>query len=120
MFKKLLFLLTAAAIYLHYYPQPKLDALFVEYSNKVSEMLGENFGTQATKKASTVYDKLATGFNSFTPDEQALVKEISLNRASIKQFNEQHCRGSQRNHPVFHTDNLRKVCDQVHRFLSAR
>lgn len=120
MFKKLLFLITAAAVYLHFNPSPDLEKKYLSYSNELSNITAEFFGASMKVKASSVYDDLSKEFNSFSREEQNYIKEITLNKKAIATFQRNNCEGSFNGHRVFHPTNLKKVCKSMEDYLMRR
>jgi len=110
--KKLLILIVAAALFLHFYPQPKLEAWYTEQKAVVIDIFSEAADTKVRLKADKVYSDLESQLNSFSSEERDFVKELTNNRKSIENFFNDYCQGKQPS-PFLHPRNQEKVCHTI-------
>ncbi len=110
--KKLLILIVAAALFLHFYPQPKLEAWYTEQKAVVIDIFSEAADTKVRLKADKVYSDLKSQLNSFNNEEKDFVKEVTNNRKSIEAFFIDYCQGKQPS-PMLRPRNQEKVCQTI-------
>jgi len=115
--KNILILIVAAAVYLHFYPQPKLEAEFEKYKQEFLSLFSDATDTGIRLKSDKIFKDLEPQFNSFTQREISKLKEITSTRANVKQFYQQQC-NSNKGHPVFHPTNIEKVCNTIANYES--
>jgi hypothetical protein len=113
--KKLLILIVAAALFLHFYPQPELENWFNEQKTVVMETFSEATDTQVRLKSDIIYNELENQFDHFTHEEQTFLKEMTVDRKSVKSFFVNYCEGKQRS-PNFHRDNQEVVCRKISQY----
>ncbi len=113
--KKLLILIVATALFLHFYPQPELEDWFTEQKTMVMETFSEATDTKVRLKADVIYKELENQFDRFTNEEQAFLQEMTIDRKSVKSFFVTFCEGKQRS-PNFHRDNQEKVCRKISQY----
>ncbi len=113
--KNLLILIVAAALFLHFYPQPKLEDWFGEQKDTVLEVFSGATDTQIRLKADKIYTDLEEQFEHFSTEEQEFLQNITTDRESVKAFFVEFCEGKQRS-PQLHTENQKKVCDKIGEF----
>ena len=113
--KKLLILIVAAALFLHFYPQPDVEEWFTEQKTKVSDTFSEATDTQVRLKADKIYNDLKDQFANFSNEEQVFLQEITVDRQSVKAFFVEFCEGNEQS-PNFHRENQEKVCRKIAQF----
>lgn len=113
--KKLLILIVAAALFLHFYPQPELEDWFIEQKTVVMESFSEATDTQVRLKSDIIYNELKHEFDHFTNEEQAFLKEMTIDRKSVKSFFVTFCEANQRS-PNFHRNNQEIVCRKISQY----
>lgn len=113
--KKLLILIVAAAVFLHFYPQPKLTAWYEQQMNTVMTTFNEITDTQVRLKAEKVYRQIEPKFDQFNPDEQQFVREITASRQAVKSFYFQHCDNKVPTQRL-HRKNQALVCQEISTF----
>tara|TARA_B110000467_G_C18221053_1_gene423028 strand:+ start:375 stop:731 length:357 start_codon:yes stop_codon:yes gene_type:complete len=116
--KKLLILIVAISVYLHFYPNAEVTKFYSEKKEWLSDFFSEYTDTKARMKSSIIYDNLESEFNSFSEKEIAHLKEITDSRHNVKDFNKNFCQPSQR-HEVFHKSNQTKVCNAISVYISS-
>ena len=113
--KKLLILIVAAALFLHFYPQPELEDWFSEKKVTALAIFSKATETQVRLKASKIYDDLESQFNAFNTDEQKFLKEMTKNRESVKMFYTDFCKVNKQS-PLLHHENQKKVCYTIEQY----
>ena len=115
MFKKLLILIVAGLIYLHFYPNPAVDAWYETQIASLQRTFDDATDTRVGVSGEAIYKDLLSEFPSFTPKEQLYVKEITLTGRSVKHFYEDHCLSGVRD-KAFKLGNHIKVCSAIKRY----
>jgi hypothetical protein len=115
MFKKLLFLIVAALVYLHFYPEPAVDAWYTKQMTMLKMSFDDATGTGVRLKSDVIYKNLLPELSSFSPKEQLYLKELTLTSRSVKDFYENHCKTGKRN-AHFNIKNQQKVCVTISRY----
>jgi hypothetical protein len=110
--KNLLILIVAAALFLHFYPQPELESWFEEQKSTVLEGVSEATDTQVRLKSDKIYNDLKSQFEHFSSEEQNFLQEITADRESVKDFFMEYCKGKKQS-PQFHRENQKKVCRKI-------
>ena len=113
--KNLLILIVAAALFLHFYPQPELEDWFAQQKDSVLEVFSEATDTKVRLKSDKIYSDLKSQFEHFSNEEQKFLKEITIDRKSVKAFFTDFCEGKQQS-PNFHRENQEKVCRKIGEF----
>jgi chlorite dismutase len=113
--KKLLILIVAAALFLHFYPQPKLENWYLEHKTNAIKLFSEATDTKVRLKADKIYMDLKSEFDSFNSEEQQFLKEITADRNTVKAFYIKYCK-SKLQTPHFHRDNQKKVCQTINNY----
>ena len=115
--KNLLILIVAAAIFLHFYPQPKLESWFEEQKAFVLGGFSDATDTKVRLKSDKIYQDLSNHFAQFNAQEQTYVAEITRSRKQVKSFYQSHCLDKKRTTKL-HRDNLIKVCQTISEYSS--
>ncbi len=115
--KKLLILIVAGALYLHFYPNEKLNTWLSEQKTMALETFSDATDTKVRLKADKIYQDLQQNFAQFTPKEEAYVAEITASRKSVKEFYNEYCR-SQKQTPKLHHENVKRVCQVINKYSS--
>ena len=115
--KNLLILIVAAALFLHFYPQPEIEDWFVEQKVAVSAAFSKATDTRVKLKADKIYNDLKSQFNSFTTEEQDFLKKITMDRESVKAFFTDFCKAEKQT-PLLHRENQKKVCKTIEQYSS--
>ncbi|MFB0981988.1 MAG: hypothetical protein QMC62_13870 [Alteromonadaceae bacterium] len=110
--KNLLILIVAAALFLHFYPQPELEDWFSEKKVAAITIFSKATDTQARLKADKIYSDLESQFNTFSTDEQAFLKKITMDRESVQAFFTDFCQSNKQT-PQLHNENQQKVCQTI-------
>jgi hypothetical protein len=115
--KNLLILIVFAAVYLHFYPQPELNAWYEEKKALVLTKFSEATDTKVRLKADKIFTDLKDDFKSFSTEEVAFVQEITSSREKVEAFYHSHC--EQKNYDGhLRSANLKKVCDKITQYRS--
>jgi hypothetical protein len=115
--KHLLFLIVAASVYLHFYPNEKVTTFFNEQKQVLLGQFDELTDTKLQLKADKIYDDLADDLGSFSDKEVERLKKISTSRVNVKEFYSTICKTNKRD-IVFHINNEKKVCKTISRYAS--
>lgn len=110
--KKLLILIVAAALYLHFYPNEKLNNWALEQKQFVLSHFSDATDTKVRLNPNKIFQDLSRDFAQFNSKEKAYVAEITANRTTLKNFYQQHCLNKKQT-PKLHRDNLAKVCHVI-------
>ena len=108
--KNLLILIVAAAVFLHFYPQPELEAWYEEKMTIVMDKFGEFTSTQVQLKPERVYLDIEAKFSTFRKSEQAHVKKITQTSDSIEGYYIRFCKNRSNRDQKLHRNNQEIVC----------
>lgn len=115
--KNLLILIVAAALFLHFYPQPELEDWLAEQKALVINTFSDATDTQVRLKADKIYTDLKSQFGHFSDEEQIFLKEMTVDRKSVKAFFTEFCVDKQQS-PHFHRENQTTVCNKIRQYSS--
>ncbi len=115
--KNILILIVAAAIFLHFYPQPEVTKFYDETRSTLLDGFSEFSDTSVRLKADKIFIDLKPQLNSFSEREVDLLKEITSSRANVNNFYNEHCKAKKRN-ATFHRSNQAKVCQTISQYES--
>lgn len=113
--KNLLFLLAAAAIYLHFYPNEEVTQFYNDKKLFLTSKFNEVGNTKIRLKASKVYEDLEGDLERFSDNEVDRLKSISSSRTNVKEFYLTICKTEKRD-VVFHINNEKKVCAVISKY----
>ncbi|WP_448565065.1 hypothetical protein [Thalassotalea ganghwensis] len=113
--KNLLILIVAFAIFLHFYPQPKLEAWYIEQKHMILEIFGDATDTKVRLRTEKIYEDLEPKFAQFSKKEITYLKEITAERKSVVAFYNNYCETNKGN-PRLHINNKKLVCDTVGKY----
>ena len=115
--KNLLILIVAAAVFLHFYPQPELENWYQE--QKESILTGFNNATDTKVKLSVkkVYSDLEREFKHFTPEEITYATELTSDRDKVIKFYKTYCDKPKPDYN-FQTANQKIVCKVIGKYRS--
>jgi len=113
--KKLLILIVAIALFLHFYPQPEVDEKFTEIKTIALDKFSSATDTKVRLKSDKIYTDLEHKFDSFSEEEQKYLKEITATRKQVKDFYLDYCKGDKQT-IRFHTVNLTSVCRTIDKY----
>jgi len=115
--KKLLIIIAFAALYLHFYPNEKLNNWYSQEKNNLVTKFSEATDTGIKLRAEKIYTDLEPQFDSFSEEEIAELKRITQKRTSVKEFYEIYCNTEQEN-PIFHYLNEEKICTTISKYTA--
>jgi len=113
--KKLLILIVAIALFLHFYPQPEVDEKFTEIKTIALDKFSSATDTKVRLKSDKIYTDLEHKFDSFSEEEQKYLKEITASREQVKEFFYSYCKGDKQT-IKFHAVNFESVCRTISRY----
>jgi len=110
--KNILILIVAAAVFLHFYPQPEVTKFYNETKETLLDGFSEFSDTSVRLKADKIYIDLKPELNSFSSDEVESLKEITSSRNNVNSFYQDFCKSKKRS-AIFHPTNLSKICKTI-------
>ena len=113
--KNLLILIVAAALFLHFYPQPEVTKFYDEQKAALLKGFAEFSDTQVRLKADKIYTDLERELDSFSPDEVAQLKDLTSSRTNVQAYYGTYCQNP-KPHFIFHPKNQKKVCKTIYRY----
>ncbi len=115
--KNILILIVAAAVYLHFYPQPDVTKFYNETRQSLLDSFSEFSDTSVRLKSDKIFIDLKSEFNSFSPDEINSLKEITSSRSNVSEFYQNYCNNKKRS-AIFHQKNQSKICQTIAQYQS--
>ncbi len=116
--KNLLILIVAIALFLHFYPQPKLTSWYQEQKSALLETFSDATDTKVRLNPDKIYRDLEVKFEQFNQDEQGFIKEITSSRKQVKTFYQKYCDNKNVHSPKLHHTNQKVVCDAISPYQS--
>lgn len=113
--KNLLILIVAIALFLHFYPQPKVERWYNEQKDNVLLAFADATDTSVRLKVSKVYDDLEPKLSSFNKKEKVFVTELTSSRKKVTDFYNNHCKKNVREYKLQSANQL-KVCQSIGKF----
>jgi len=113
--KNILILIVAAAIFLHFYPQPELESWFNEQKETALATFSDATDTKVRLKSDKIYQDLEPKLAQFNEEEKKFLKEITASRESVKAFYYQYCEKDKFS-PKFHRTNQKLVCETIYKY----
>jgi nitrogen fixation/metabolism regulation signal transduction histidine kinase len=115
--KNLLILIVFIAVFLHFYPQPKLNNWFEEQKATVLDKFSKATDTKVRLKSDKIFTDLKDEFKSFSEEEVAFVKDITSSREKVEDFFGKYCKNKGFNGNL-RTAHLKTVCAKIERYQS--
>ncbi|GAA5133313.1 hypothetical protein [Thalassotalea piscium] len=117
--KNLLILIVAAAIYLHFYPQPKLESWFEEQKAFVLGEFSDATDTKVRLKSDKIYTDLKPHYNQFSTEELAFIRVVTSDRKSVVSFHKEYCSATKpKRTPKLHNANQTLFCKTINKYQS--
>ncbi|TLU65710.1 hypothetical protein FE810_07230 [Thalassotalea litorea] len=113
--KKLLILIVAAAVYLHYYPSPQLNAWWQQSLQWLDDKTSDYTDTKVGVKPSKLVTVLQPHFDKYSKMEEAYIRELATSRDNIREFHRQYCEEPKGNRRL-NRNNQRQVCDVISQY----
>lgn len=110
--KNLLILIVAAAVFLHFYPQPEVTKFYNEQKEALLDGFSEFSDTKVRLKADKIFTDLQSKLENFSAEELKYLKEITSSRANVKEFYNNHCQKNVSS-ITFHPVNQSDVCKTI-------
>lgn len=114
--KKLLILIVAAAVFLHFYPQPEVEKFYQEQKDAALNAFSEATDTSVRLKVSKVQEDLAKEYSSFRKSEKKRAEQISSTRNNITDYYQTYCVNQPKKDVKFHPDNQKKICQTISKY----
>jgi len=115
--KNLLILIIAAALFLHFYPQPEVTKFYNDQKNRLLDGFSEFSDTNVRLKADKVMIDLKPKLAQFSSEEVKYLEEITSSRSNVKSFFDEYCTNKKRN-AIFHSSNQQEVCKTMSQYES--
>lgn len=115
--KNILILIVAAAVFLHFYPQPEVTKFYNQAKESLQGGFADFSDTNVRLKADKVLIDLRPELKYFSPEEVDLLKEITASRENVKSYYQEYCKSNKRN-AIFHSTNQAKVCKTISQYES--
>ncbi|MDP7592784.1 MAG: hypothetical protein QF552_08865 [Litorilituus sp.] len=115
--KKLLILIVAIALFLHFYPQPEVTKFYNAQKNALIASFSEFSDTKIRLKADKIFTDLQPDFDRFSAREIKYLKEITASRSNVKAFYQHYCT-KQKSNRLFHPVNQVSVCKTISHYQS--
>jgi hypothetical protein len=115
--KKLIIIIAFAALYLHFYPNEKLNTWYNQEKANLVTKFSEATDTGIKLRSEKVYTDLEPQFDSFSEEEIVELKNITATRAKVKNFYETYCNSDQES-PIFNHINKEKICITIDKYAA--
>lgn len=115
--KNLLILIVAAALFLHFYPQPEVTKFYNDQKNVLLDGFAQFSDTNVRLKADKIFIDLEPKLEQFSAEEVKYLKEVTSSRANVKSFFDEYCTNQKRS-IVFHANNQVEVCKTISQYSS--
>ncbi|MBL4908898.1 MAG: hypothetical protein JKX78_10510 [Alteromonadaceae bacterium] len=115
--KKLLILIVFGAVYLHYYPQPKLTQWFEQEKTSIMTNVAEATDTQVRLDSKKIFSDLKPYFNHFSEGEIEELRKITAHRKNVTDFYDKYCNKYASN-PKIQLGNVDKICKTMSKYQS--
>ncbi|TRX58010.1 hypothetical protein [Thalassomonas sp. M1454] len=115
MFKKILVIIVAAAVYLHFYPNEELTNWFNSSKEEAQTKFADISDTKAKVAPSKLISVLQRDFKNFTKFEVAYVKELAESRENLREFHKTYCETEQGNERL-RREHVKKVCSTLEQY----
>jgi hypothetical protein len=113
--KNLLILIVFAAVYLHFFPEPELDAWIAE--KKEAAISGFNNATDTNVKLNPrkIYQDLQAQFENFSDEEIDYIGELTTKSSTVVSYYFENCEPYKQDFK-FQSKNQRKVCKTISKY----
>jgi len=113
--KNLLILIVAAAVFLHFYPQPEITKFYNDKKEYLLDGFSAFSDTSVRLKADKVFIDLKPELNSFSSDEVDALKELTSSRSNVNSYYKDFCKNKKRS-AIFHPNNQSKICKTISKY----
>ena len=113
--KNLLILIVAAAVFLHFYPQPEVTKFYNEQKQALLDGFSEFSDTKVRLKADKIFIDLQSELSNFSTEEITSLKEITSSRTNVKEFYQSYCK-EKASSITFHPTNQASVCKTISQY----
>jgi len=115
--KHLLFLIVAASVYLHFYPNAEVTKFYNDKKLAVLIWFADFSDTKVRLKADKIYTDLEHKIDHFSDKEVEHLKVLTSSRNNVKTFYFTICKTEKRD-IVFRLSNEKEVCSVINRYTS--
>ncbi len=116
--KNILILIVAFAVFLHFYPQPKLEAFYQEQKEAVLAAFSEATDTGVSLKLERVAEDINAKSSTFRKSEKAHAATITESKASVQLYYETYCKGRGKKDTKLHPNNQAEICRVLANYTS--
>ena len=113
--KNILILIVAAAVFLHFYPQPEVTKFYNETRESLLKGFSEFSDTSVRLKADKILIDLKSELDSFSSDEVNALKALTSSRSNVSSFYQDYCKNKKRS-AIFHPTNQAKICTTISQY----
>ncbi|WOH36561.1 hypothetical protein RI844_14440 [Thalassotalea fonticola] len=115
MFKNLIIIIVAIAVYLHFYPNEEFNEWLSTTKEEAQESFAEIADTKAKVAPSKLISALQQDFKKFSKNEVAYVKKVAQTRDSLKTFHKEYC-VEPKDNPRLRRQYQLKVCATIDQY----
>jgi len=105
----------AAAVFLHFYPQPEVTKFYNDTKESLLDGFAEFSDTSVRLKSDKIFIDLKPELESFSADEVAALKELTSSRSNVNDYYKDYCK-SQKRSAIFHPNNHSKICKTISQY----
>ena len=110
--KNLLILIVCAAVYLHFFPEPEIDAWLAEKKEAAIAAFNTATDTKVKLNARKIYDDLEPQFENFSDEEIDYVTELTAKSKTLIAYYFKNCDPHKQDFK-FQAKNQRRVCKVI-------
>ncbi|TKB46611.1 hypothetical protein [Thalassotalea mangrovi] len=116
--KKIIILIVAAAVYLHFYPSPQLNAWWESQKAWMDGHVNEFADTRARVSPSKLLTVMSPHLKKYSKSERSYVEELATSRENIRDYYNEFCSGGNYNRRL-NRELQQQLCSTIdqHRLL---
>jgi hypothetical protein len=115
--KNLLILIVAFALFLHFYPQPKLEKWYNDKIEAALNTFPDTFDTKVRLNTDKILTDLKSEMHYFSPQERAELTQLVSSRKSVKTFYADICLAKKRQ-LIFRPVILSQICQTISKYTN--
>lgn len=115
MFKNLLIIIIAAAVYLHFYPNEEFNEWLDVQKENADEFIADTFDTKARMSPQKLLSGMENEIKQFTQNETSYFESIIESRSELKDFYNEYCGTTKRN-PNLRDKQVDTVCEKINKY----
>ncbi len=113
--KKLLIIIVAIAVYLHFYPNEELNAWYDKTKQQAKTKFSDIADTKARVSPTKLISGLQQDFKTFSKKEVAYVEQLAESRDNLRAFHKEYCEVTKDNIRL-RRDHLILVCNKLEQY----